>query len=282
MQNIKMDKVYFGKVTAVYDPAHPKNRSKYQYEYALLITADDYSQVPVQAIREDSFGMVDDYEDAILTMNANVFVCFPRGDVSMGVITGAGRFYPKAQDPAKGKYYLRRFNRIEVSVDKDYNYMVKSDSGPFTQVRTNQIVLDDSVGEQIILDKDKKTLFINANNLTVVIKTDKDAAANITVEGNLNATVTKSATISAETMTATVKKTLTAKAKDVSVQADASAKVKCKELTAEASGNAEIKAKQVAINGEASPITTEMSHMNVIDLITGVPVKGVQTVKSGP
>lgn len=277
-----MNKFYFGKVTEVYPPNHPKNKSKYQYEYAILITGDDYSQLPCQAIKNDTSGMIDDYEDEILTQNTNVFVLFPRGDLSMGVIVGGGRFFKSAQDVAKGKYYLKRFNKIEIGIDKDFNYMVKSDSGPFAQVHTNKVELNDSVGESIKLDKDKKVLYINANNIDIVIKTDKDSFANITVEGNLNAKVSKTATVQADVMTAKVNKTLTANAKDVSITASSSAKVKCKELNAEASGNAKIKAGSISLNGEASPITTEQSHLNVIDLITGVPVNGVKTVKSGP
>lgn len=259
---MKLDKFYFGKVTHIYAPNHPKNKSKYQYEYEVLITGDDYAQLPMRAIRNDEFGGLDDYSDEILSVGANVFVLFPRGDASIGIITGGGRFYPKAQDPALGKYYLKRFNKIEASIDKDYNYMVKSDSGPFLQVKTNKVVLDDSVGESVVLDKDKKTLFIDANKWVVHIKGD----ANITVDGNLTATVAKSATV---------------KAKDVSVTADASAKIKCKDLTAEASGNANIKASSISLNGQGSSITTEQSHQNVIDLITGVPCVGVPTVKSG-
>jgi hypothetical protein len=278
---MSMTKFYFGKVTEVYPPNHPKNRSKYQYEYAILITGDDYSQLPCQAIRNDSSGMIDDYEDEVLSVDANVFVLFPRGDISMGVIMGGGRNFKTAQDVRKGKYFLKRFNRIEMGIDKDFNFMVKSDSGPFAQVHTNKVELNDSVGESIKLDKDKRVLYINANNIDIVIRTDKDSFANITVEGNLNAKVSKNATIQADVMTATVNKTLTANAKDVSVTASSSAKVKCKELTAEASGKAKIKATSISLNGEASPITTEQSHLGVVDLITGVPVNGVKTVKSG-
>jgi hypothetical protein len=259
---IKLDKFYFGKITEVYPPNHPNNKSKYQYEYQVLITGDDYAQLPTRAIKNDAYGMIDDYKDEILTKNTNVFVLFPRGDASMGVIMGGGRFTAKAQDPAKGKYYLHRFNKIEIGIDKDYNYMVKSDSGPYTKVNTNKIVLDDSVGENITLDKENKVLSIDANKWVVHIKGD----ANITIDGNLTATVAKDATI---------------KAKNVNVTAEAAAKIKCKDLTAEASGNAKIKAKAISLNGEQSPITTEQSHQGVIDLITGVPVIGVPTVKSG-
>lgn len=277
---VNLNKFYFGKVEEVYPPTHEKNVSKYQYEYRVLITTDDYAQLPVQAIRQDAFGMKDDYEDVILTVNANVFVLFPRGDRSMGIITGGARFYSKTQDGSLAKYYLQRLNKIETSIDKDFNWMVKSDSGPHAQVKTNKVVLDDSAGEQIILDKDKKTLYVNANNINIVIKTDKDAIANILVEGNLTATVTKSATVKAQTMTATVEKTLTAKAKDISVEAQSGAKVKCKDLTAEASGNANIKAGVISLNGQQGDVITTQT-MNVWDLITGVPSIGVPTVKSG-
>lgn len=244
---IRLNKFYFGKVTEVYPPNHPNSKSKYQYEYQVLITGDDYAQLPVRAIRNDSYGMGDDHEDQILEKNANVFVLFPRGEASMGIILGGGRFFGKAQDPALGKYYLRRFNKIEVGIDKDYNYMVKSDSGPKLQLKTDKILLDDSVGESITLDKAAKTLTIEANKWIVNIKGD----ANITVDGNLTATVSSDATI---------------KAKNVNVTADISAKVK---------------ANTISLNGDTSPITTEESHQNVIDLITGVPCIGVQTVKSG-
>jgi hypothetical protein len=181
---VRMNEFYFGKITKVFPINHVNNRTKYQTEYEVLITGDSYAQMPCRAIRIDEFATADDYTDAILSVNTNVFVLFPKGDPNMGVIMGGGRFYPKSQDSSKGKYLLTRFNKVEFGIDKNFNYSVKSDSGPNFQVNTNKIVIDDSTGDNIVLDKEAKSITINANKWTVNVSGD----TNITINGNCNIT----------------------------------------------------------------------------------------------
>lgn len=185
------NQTFFGQITEILPPDHPKNNTKYQYLYLVVITVDRYAQLTVSCIRNDPFGNPDDYEDAILQVGDKVFILFPKGDRSMGVIIGGGRYYPKKQDPAKGKYFLRRFNKVETSIDSKFNYSVKSDSGPNFQLMVDKIILDDSAGETITLDKNAKSLTIGTKDLTIEAK----GKANITVKGDMNLTVSGNANI---------------------------------------------------------------------------------------
>jgi len=64
--------------------------------------------------------------------------------------------------------------------------------------------------------------------------------------------------------------------------------INCAEASVTASGNANVTAggnivmagSQIQLNGTASGVTTENSHLGVIDLITGVPVTASTTVKA--
>jgi hypothetical protein len=231
------NQTFFGQIKEIIAPDHPKNPTKYQYLYLVVISAGGYSQITAPCIRNDPFGEIDNYQDSILNVGDKVFILFPKGDKSMGLIIGGGRYYSKPQDKAKGKYFLRRFNKVETYIDSAFNYSVKSDSGPNFQLMVDKIILDDSVGEKIVLDKNAKSITIGTKDLTI----DAKGKANITVKGNLT----------------------------INVSGNADIKV---------SKNANIKAKKIALNGEKSGITTEMSHQGVIDLITGVPVKASKTV----
>ena len=84
---------YFGMVTNVYSPKDKENASKYQHEYQVLVTGEDYSSIPCRCIRIDAAGSGDDFDDTILQVAAKVLVQFPRGDASLGIIIGSTRAY---------------------------------------------------------------------------------------------------------------------------------------------------------------------------------------------
>lgn len=256
-----LDSFYFGMIQAVYDPTKVENASKYQYEYQVVITVDDYASIPVRCIRADASGGHDNFDDLILEVGSKVMVRFPRGDRSLGIIECSTRNYVAPQNPALGVHWRNRFNKIVRYIDKDGNYSVTSDQGPNLHVKTDKVVLDDSVGEQIILDKASKTLFIKADEWK------------IDLTGNMTMNVAKNSTIN---VTGDVKVSVKGNA-EVDVTGDA--KVKAKNIEATAKMNAKVKAKLISLNGEVSGITTENSHFGVVDFLTGVPVNASKTVK---
>lgn len=274
---MKLDSYYIGTVEVAFEPESIENLSRYQYEYQVLVTLDNYAQVSVRTIRGDKYGNTDDFEDVILEPGARVTVMFPRGEITMGIIVHGLRQYPLRQDVGLGKHWRNRFNQVVRYIDKDGNYSVTSDQGPFLNVKTDQINLDDSVGEQIILDKTNKTLFINANDFTIAIKgnvnmtVDKDSTVAIT--GNSNINVTGNAVIA-------ITGDLTASAKNITATAQENATINCKELNATASGNAQVTAAKIMLNGDGGDVLTTTT-MAVIDSIFGELSIGVPTVSAG-
>jgi phage baseplate assembly protein gpV len=261
--------LYFGTITKVFPVGHPKNTTKYQTMYSMVITVDLYCSLPVTAVKMDSNGGYDNFEDEQLRPNDQVYVMFPKGDRSMGVIMGGIRSYHEAQDPAQGYYYNKRFNGIETEIDSLGNWSVTADQGPNAQVTTSKVILDDSEGEKITLDMDTKTMTIDAGtwNVNVTASANINIAkdVSITVGGDANITVTGAANVKAKTLDADI---------------GGSAKIKCKSLNAEASGSAKIKAATISLNGQMGQVLTTMTSP-IVDFITGIPTQGVPTVSAG-
>jgi hypothetical protein len=254
-------------------------------------------------------GNLNDYEDATLLIGTKVYVMFPRGDMSMGVIIGGVRQFSLPTDAAKGHHWQRRFNEIVQSCDKQGAYTVRSIDGPFVKIEKKKVTIsniqvdpgrdtvksdDTEIVESIVLDSATKTLTITARELKIQVKDPKDAKGNVTldvsgnvtvnVKKNANVTIDKDASITVNGMAkATVAKDLTAtvqgttaikSAKKVTIDgADAIDIKAAKKLT--------LKGSDIDMNLALSPITTELSHMQVIDLITNVPVQGVKKIKAG-
>jgi hypothetical protein len=181
---MKMGSYYFGMIQEVYAPTDMKNVSKYQYEYQVLVTGEDYATIPCRCVMRDLFGSNDDFDDIVHGLGDKVMVEFPRGDQSVGVIQHSTRNYVAPQNVALGKHWRTRFNQIVKYIDQNGNYSVTSDQGPNLQVNTSTIVLDDSVGDNIQIDKNAKTLTINANGWNVNVS--GDANINVTGDANIN------------------------------------------------------------------------------------------------
>ncbi len=243
----RMDSFYFGMITNVYSPTDKENASKYQYEYQVLVTGDDYSSLPVRCIRQDEFGSGDDFNDLVLAVATKVLVQFPRGDRSLGIIVSATRNYAAPMDPGLGRHWRRRFNKLVQMIDKDGNYSIESDSGPNLHVKVDKIIIDDSAGQKVTFDKASKTLTIECNELKVNVVGN----ATVDVKGNLTASV----------------------GGDITAKAGGKAKI-------EAGGDCDVKAKKITLNGQAGEVLTTMTDP-VVDTIFGTPTMGVKTVKSG-
>jgi hypothetical protein len=186
-----MMQLLYGTVQAVFPPGVPQNVNGYQYEYYVLAVGDNYAQVPLHHVLvSDEFGAFDEFNDRVLEKNQKVLVAVLR-DYSMPVIVGAIRNSRTITSAALGHHWTRRFNKVNTSIDKDSNWSVKSDSGPSAQVNTDSVVLDDSSGEKIVLDRVNKIMTIEANRWTVIVNGDASikAQGNVTVEAGGNADV---------------------------------------------------------------------------------------------
>lgn len=181
------NRLFFGQVEAVFNPSDAQNSGKYQFEYQVLVTVDNYAQIPVRCIKMDPYGSYSNYEDAKLAPGYRVFVMFPRGDRSLGVIMGGSRQYNGGPQQASDGYYWRhRFNGVNQGVDLNGFWKVISDQGPFASVTTSQVILNDGATESIVLDKAAQTLTVNSNTLKVIVNGD----ATVQVGGNAQVTVT--------------------------------------------------------------------------------------------
>lgn len=303
--------MYFGIIEEVYPPNHAMNSSKLQYEYRALITCDDYSQIPVKVVRIDPYGSYHNYEDAVLAKGYRVFVQFPRGDRSMGVIMGGSRFNATATDSNAGIIYEHRFNEIIETNDFKGAWMMRSTSGPFIKLEKTKISITDTPikqsgtqnanykaindaaqsittdpfdGEFIVLDKAKGELFINTNELKIVVNKNADVHirkdSKVVIEGAATISVTKDATITVQGNTnLNVAK---------NVMADVKGELKAKvgqNATIEVSNKAKIKAKDIELqsDGAGFPLSSLLNTMSdpLVDLITGVPTEGLETIKAG-
>jgi hypothetical protein len=270
MNNCYFDKFYYGIIDEVYAPSNPLNKSKYQYEYRVVITADLYSQIPVRCIKSDgAFGNVNGYEDEVLGKGYKVFVLCPMGDQTLGVIVGGARAHPLVQ-PENGVYKLRRFNSIEEEVSSDSVWSVQyrdAAKGPISAnmaLSKSNIKMGDNDAnpeqDYIEIDGDSSTITIKAGTWTVNV----DSGATLSITGdlnvkcaNLNATVQNKATIESAQLEATVKGT---------------AKIT-------ANGTASIDAQIIQLNGSGGMVVTTLTHPT--DYITGLPIVGEPTVTAG-
>jgi hypothetical protein len=242
-------------------PDHPENYNKIQYEYMVLATMQNYAKVPLNhAIVADEFGAADNFNDRVLQYGQRVIVMCPMGNLQSPIILSCLRNTPKTTDSALGLHWRRRFNKVEQIIDKDFNYMVKSDSGPNLKINTNKIVLDDGSGDNITIDKDNKIITINCKDFTAKIS------------GNASIEVGGSATVKAESADVTVSGKCTVKAGSLDATVDGEAKVK-------AGGDVNIDGSTIKLNGSIGKVLTDMTQPRCY--ITGIPFIGSTKVKAG-
>jgi hypothetical protein len=254
----KLDGFYLGTIEETIYPEDPRNTTKYQIQYIVNLTIESYSQTRVLCIVQDRFGGLDDFEDITLRAGIMVFVQFPRGDPSIGVITGCPRRYTKNQSLANGRYWKKRFNKITQSVDQQTNWKVEHDLGNYITITPTQIIIDDGKLNKFTIDQTGK-ITVDSGDLEINVKKN----ANITIVGDC--------TIKAKKVDLT--------AKDVNVT--------CKKLDATVAGDASITAakevsitgSQIKLNGEIGDVLTTASQPTCY--VTGIPFMGSQTVKAG-
>ena len=306
-----MNGLYYGTIEEVFAPDHKMNVSKLQYEYRVLITGDDYSQIPVKCVRMDPYGSYHNYEDAVLAKGYRVFVQFPRGDRSMGLIIGGSRFNAKRTDPKTGIIYEHRFNEIVETHDFKGAWTLKSVDGPFIKLEKTKVTVSDTPikqsgyqnenfqaqnnaaqtsdasnfdGQFVILDKTKGEIHINTNELKVVVNKNADVLirkdSKVLIEGAASVTINKDATVAVKgNVNMSVDKDVVA-----DIKGELKAKVG-KNATVDTTGTAKVKAKEIQLqsSGAGYPMSELLTtkSMQIIDLITGVPSDGLKTIKGG-
>lgn len=258
--------LHYGSIQGVYPPGDPQNINGYQYEYAVLITGANYCQIPLHhVLKSDAFGAADEFEDSVLEKNQMVLVACLR-DYSTGVIVGGLRNSKTIMDVALGHHWTKRYNKVTMTIDKDSNWSVTSDSGPTAEVNTDTIVLDDSAGDSITLDRVNKIITIEANAWKVDVQGDANIMvggdANITATGdanvqgaNVNVQAEEQANVEAPIVNVTGDAEVSVSAPVVSVQADVSASVEAPVIEVTADADLSITAANVTMTAAAVEVT---------------------------
>ncbi len=270
--------LYYGTVDEVIAPNHKSNRSKSTYEYMVILTHDRAAQIPVHCVKMDPFGSPHNFEDSILSQGCRVLVMFPRGESAVGTIIGGYRStVKKPVKSEEGFHHRQRFNEIETYIDNKGAWHVTSDDGPNANISKTQIILDDSVGEKITLDKTTKTLTIETKELKVFVKGNAeivvDQNVNVVVHGQANIRVDGDVTADCNNL-----KVNTRGQADVTVANDAN--VKAKNINVTAKGTAKVDAKSIELNGSGGQVLTTKTSP-IVDYITGILTEGIPNVSGG-
>jgi hypothetical protein len=199
----------FGVVQDVYPPSHALNRTRNQYEYLVSVSGERGTYIPIHCVLNDAFGGNNDFEVYTLKKNQQVIIQCLSGSPTSGVIMGGIRNKSETTDVGLGHHWMRRFNKITESITKDDTHYVKHDDGNEIRVEKDQIIVTDNAQNSITVDKKNKKIIITDGSGeaitidksagTITIQTKKDL--NLNVNGNLNATVKKTAKIKAKNIT---------------------------------------------------------------------------------
>ena len=257
---MELNSMYFGTIEKVMSPADSFNVSKYQYEYIVTVTCDLYSQMPVRCIALDPFGSFNAFQDSVFAVGHRVFVMFPKGDRTLGVILGGSRFYGPKTDPSLGLHLKKRFNEVVETYSKEGAWSIVSDDGPNLHVKKTQIVLDDSTGEKIVLDKAAKKITIDCQDWEV------------TVKGKATINVTGAATVSAASADVNISGKANVKAGSANIEASG-------EVAVKAGGDVKVDGSTVKLNGGSGEVLTTTTQPRCY--VTGAPFIGAPTVKAG-
>ncbi len=261
--------LFFGVVQQVFPPDHEQNKSKFQYEYQVIMTGAGYSTIPVRAIVMDRLTHVNNSEDVILDINSRVFLEFPMNDSTVAVIIGGSRSRPEVQPTSTRAVYRNRINETEYEVGDEGELSLRLRDQP-----------DGPIGPELELTKELITIYgdkeaadngilIDRTNKKITIKTGDwevttEKKGTITIGGDANIVVKGKANIEAGDTT-----------------------LKTKKLTAKIDGNAEItvsgkltaKAQFIELNGNEGMVLTTATQPACY--VTGVPFKGSLKVKAG-
>jgi hypothetical protein len=170
--------IYLGTVHTAIPPTDSRNYAKTQYEYVVGCTDALFSTTIFNhCIRAESFGTADNFDDMVLRPGQRVLVHCLFGNKASPIIIGYIRASHLVQ--SSNPKHLR-FNAIEQIFGADKSWTVKTDAGSKIQVHPERILIDDGGTESIILDRTKKTLTINAQDLTIKVKGN----ARVDVSGN--------------------------------------------------------------------------------------------------
>jgi hypothetical protein len=270
--------LFYGSIEDVYPPNHTYNRSKTQYEYKVLITHDAYSQIPTHCIRLDSYGSYHNFEDAILAKGYRVLVQFPREEGTVGVIIGGIRSVNnKPIKSEEGYFYRQRFNEIETYINNLGTWQVKSDDGPSITLSKDKVILDDSKGDKITLDKVTKTITVECQDWNVVVRN------NVTIQVNNDAiiNVANSTTLTTKNLVANTENATINTSQKAVINSKQTATVNANKVELNAKGDVNIKAGKILLNGKAGQgngILTSNGSYGVVDMISGLPLKPSLTV----
>lgn len=256
--------MYFGVITAARSPEDPLNVNKYQYEYDVDADGDVGNKIPLRhVVRGELFGSTDEFDDVTLRPGSRVVILAPANNLNAAIIVCALRNNPTKMGKDRGPFRQTRFGKVTQTVDKDGAWILQLDQGEVVSVTKAAITIDNSTGEKIVFDKAAKTITMTAG---------KDW--NVQLGGSMNLTAQQDVLISCRNATVNAQENVTVNAAKKLLAA-------CENAEITASAKVKIKGGTIDLNQATSPITTELSHMGVVDLITNVPVQGVKTIKAG-
>jgi len=261
--------VFVGTIEEVLPPGSNGNISGYQYEYQVAINTEKYSRLVAKCIKMDySGGSESNFEDEILESNSRVFVEFPNGDVSMGIIIGGSRSYPLAQ-PDEGILWRKRFNLVDQTIDNDGVYsvgirpIVEGPIGTHITMDESSVTIGDGkelpTQDSIIVDQASQTITVTCG--TWEVKALKEA--NITVIGDV--------TVKCKNLNATVLGDASLKAKSLDVTA-------LGEINIKSAQGINMDSLQISMNKGAGNVITTLTTPSCY--ITGIPFVGSPTVRA--
>jgi phage gp45-like len=265
---------YFGTVDEVLAPGSKRNASKYQYEYIVNLKGDRYSIVPTRCIALDnSGGGIFNYEETVLALGAMVYVTFPGGDTSVGLIIGASRKAPEKQEEA-GSRYKKRFNEIENIINKDGKWSIGYKSaiitqGPKVELDKDSIKIND--GGMLGTGVDAQSVEIDRKSKKITIK-----AGEWTLDVSKNATINIIGNAKISCLNATVDAKMNVKVSATNAEVTAKNKV-----TVDAKREVSVKARTIKLNADTMPGDVLTSLTQPSCYVTGIPFLGSQTVKAG-
>lgn len=267
--------ITFGTILEVYPPNHKNNISKFQYEYLVSCANELQSSVESQCVKADMFtGGIFNYSDVTLGVGYTVFVAFPLGDTSTGVIMGCSRKEASVMPEEGGIRHKQRFNDIEsyinhagewgigyVSADIPVGPNVKLTKDDYT-ISDGGTAGDGSDAQSVLIDRVGGKITINSGDWDLTV----NRQANINVTGDLN--------ISCANAKVESKGDVEVKATNAKVDAKLNVEVK-------AGIQAKVNAKFVKLNADGIAGQVLTTATQPVCYVTGIPFIGSFSVLAG-